>query len=568
MKSAFPLLLSALLVLTGSNKVMASDQTHADILLVNGAVYTMDSGRRWAQAIAIANGRIVFVGTDQDATKYAGSLTKLVNLNGKMVLPGFIDSHIHPVQGALEEQACYLGDFEKAESIDKTITEYAQAHKDLDWVIGSGWSLPIYGPNGPKKEALDKLVPDRPAFFISQDGHSGWANSKALEKAGINSFSPDPPNGRIEREADGRTPSGTLREGAVELVEKVAPHPTEDQERQAALDVQKKLNKLGILAVQDASVGESTLKTYAALDDANLLTMRVSACMTLHPEKGPKQIDTFKEWRSKYDGDLLSARAVKIFSDGVVETKTAAMLEPYVGGDAKDIGILNYTPAQLKWFATKLDAAGFQIHTHAIGDRAVRCALDALETAQKVNGKTNKMHHIAHLQVVHPDDIPRFRRLNVVANFQPYWAFSDKYITDLTVPILGEARMKQNYPINSVFRSGAFVVAGSDWTVTTANPLEAIQVAVTRCGIGETADKVFVPEERVSLPDILSAYTINGAYLGHWEKEIGSLEAGKSADMIVLDKNLFEVSPFDIAKTKVIWTLFKGREVYRDPEFP
>ncbi|MBX9573840.1 MAG: amidohydrolase [Candidatus Obscuribacterales bacterium] len=567
MKSAFLIMLSAFFVLTGSS-CFAADQSHADILMVNGSIYTMDPGRRWAQALAISNGRIVFVGTDQEATKFAGSLTKVVNLSGKMVLPGFIDSHIHPVQGALEEQACYLGDFEKADSIEKAITEYAQAHKSEEWVIGSGWSLPIYGPSGPKKGELDKLVPDRPAFFISQDGHSAWVNSKALEKAGINSFSPDPPNGRIEREADGRTPSGTLREGAVDVVSKIAPKPTEDQERQAALDVQKKLNKLGILAVQDASVGESTLKTYAALDDANLLTMRVSACMTLDPEKGAKQIDTFKEWRDKYDGDLLSARAVKIFSDGVVEAKTAAMLEPYSGGDAKDTGILNYTPAQLKWFATKLDAAGFQIHTHAIGDRAVRCALDAIETAQKVNGKTNKMHHIAHLEIIHPDDIQRFRRLNVVANFQPFWAYSDKYVTDLTVPILGEARMKQLYPINSLFRSGAFVVAGSDWTVTTANPLEAIQVAVTRCGLKETADKAFIPEERVSLPDILAAYTINGAYLGHWEKEMGSLEIGKSADVIVLDKNLFEISPFEIYKTKVIWTLFRGREVYRDPEFP
>lgn len=567
MKSAFLIMLSAFFVLTGSS-CFAADQSHADILMVNGSIYTMDPGRRWAQALAISNGRIVFVGTDQEATKFAGSLTKVVNLSGKMVLPGFIDSHIHPVQGALEEQACYLGDFEKADSIEKAITEYAQAHKSEEWVIGSGWSLPIYGPSGPKKGELDKLVPDRPAFFISQDGHSAWVNSKALEKAGINSFSPDPPNGRIEREADGRTPSGTLREGAVDVVSKIAPKPTEDQERQAALDVQKKLNKLGILAVQDASVGESTLKTYAALDDANLLTIRVSACMTLDPEKGAKQIDTFKEWRDKYDGDLLSARAVKIFSDGVVEAKTAAMLEPYSGGDAKDTGILNYTPAQLKWFATKLDAAGFQIHTHAIGDRAVRCALDAIETAQKVNGKTNKMHHIAHLEIIHPDDIQRFRRLNVVANFQPFWAYSDKYVTDLTVPILGEARMKQLYPINSLFRSGAFVVAGSDWTVTTANPLEAIQVAVTRCGLKETADKVFIPEERVSLPDILAAYTINGAYLGHWEKEMGSLEIGKSADVIVLDKNLFEISPFEIYKTKVIWTLFRGREVYRDPEFP
>lgn len=567
MKPVFLMILSSLLVLTGTGKVLAADQTHADIVLVNGAVYTMDSGRRWAQAVGITNGRISFVGTDQEAVKHAGTLTHVINLRGKMVLPGFIDSHIHPVQGALEEQECFLSDFEKEESIVTAISEYAAAHKDEPWLLGSGWQLPIFGEKGPKKELLDKLVPNQPAYIISQDGHSAWVNSKALELAGITAFSPDPPSGRIERQQDGRTPSGTLRESAMALVAKLLPPVSDEKKRDAALRVQKKLNSMGILAVQDASVDESILKAYESLDSANLLTMHVSACMTLDPFKGEKQIDTLRQWRAKYDGNLLSARSVKIFSDGVVEAKTAAMLEPYLKGDGKESGTLNLTPVQFKWYATKLDAAGFQIHIHAIGDRAVRTALDSLETAQKVNGKTDKRHHIAHLEVIQPDDIKRFRQLNVAANFQPFWAYRDKYMSDLTEPFLGEARTKMLYPIGSMFRSGAQVVAGSDWTVSTANPLDAIQVAVTRTGLNEGADKSFLPEERASLPDILAAYTINGAYLGHWENEIGSIEPGKYADLIILDKNLFDVPPSEIHNCKVLWTLFRGREVYRNMSF-
>lgn len=562
------LFMSCLLWTVGAPAQAAPEQqTHADIVLVNGSVYTMDASRRWAQAIAISNGRIAFVGTDQDAVKYAGPLSNIINLKGKLVLPGFIDSHIHPIDGALEEAGCYLADLENPETIKKTIKEFAKEHPDDKWIQGSGWALPAFGPKGPEKKLLDELVPDRPAYMVSQDGHSGWANSKALELAGINSFSPDPAGGRIERLGESKEPNGTLRESACELVAKLIPKPTEDEYREAALRVQKKLNGLGIVGVQDACAGESELKAYASLDDSNLLTMRVSAAMMLNADKGESQIATLKDWRDKYDGNTLSVRAIKIFSDGVVEAKTAALLEPYLGGAKDDRGILELSPSLFKWYACKLDGAGFQIHVHAIGDRAVRTALDAIETAQKINGRSDKRHHIAHLELIDAKDMNRFRDLGVTANFQAFWAFRDKYVSEMTEPILGPERSKRLYPINSVFKTGAVVVGGSDWTVTTANPLDAIQVAVTRCGLEENPDKVFLPEERVSLPEILSAYTINGAYLAHWERETGSLEAGKSADLIVLDKNLFSIDPREIHKTKILWTLFQGRPVHRDPNF-
>lgn len=545
----------------------SDQQTHADIVLVNGAIYTMDSARRWAQAIAISNGRIAFVGTDQDAVRFAGPLSNVVNLHGKMVLPGFIDSHIHPIDGEIEESGLNLNNFENIDSVKRAISDYVKEHPSDKWVNGSGWSLPIFGPAGPNKKLLDELVSDRPAYIGSQDGHSAWANSKALDLAGIKELTPDPAGGRIERLAGSKEPSGCLRESACEMVSKLVPKPSPDEYREAALKVQKRLNSLGITSVQDACAAEEELKAYASLDDSNLLSMRVSAAMMLRADKGEDQIKTFKELREKYDGNALSVRSVKIFADGVIESKTAAMLEPYIGGDGKETGILEFAPNLFKWYACKLDDAGFQIHVHAIGDRAVRTALDAIEIAQRLNGRSDKRHHIAHLEVVDAKDINRFRDLNITANFQSFWAFRDKYVSDLTEPILGADRCKHLYPINSIFKSGATVVGGSDWTVTTANPLDAIQVAVTRCGLDETPDKVFLPDERVSLPEILAAYTINGAWLGHWERETGSLEAGKSADLIILDKNLFAVEPKDIHNAKVLWTLFKGRVVYRDPNF-
>ncbi len=545
----------------------SDQQTHADIVLVNGSIYTMDSSRRWAQAVAISNGRIAFVGTDQDAVRFAGPLSNVVNLHGKMVLPGFIDSHIHPIDGEIEESGLCLNDYESVDSIKRVIKEYAKEHPDDKWIIGAGWSLPTFGPAGPGKMLLDELVPDRPAFIRSQDGHSAWANSRALEMSGVKELTPDPKGGRIERLADGKEPSGCLRESACELISVLTPKPSADEYREAALKVQKRLNAFGITGVQDACASEDELKAYASLDDSNLLSMRVSAAMMLRADKGEEQIKAFKDFRDKYDGNGLTVRAVKIFADGVIESKTAAMLEPYLGGDGKELGILEFAPNLFKWYACKLDDAGFQIHVHAIGDRAVRTALDAIEIAQRLNGRSDKRHHIAHLELIDAKDINRFRDANITANFQSFWAFRDDYISKLTEPILGPERCKHLYPINSLLKSGATVVGGSDWNVTTANPLDAIQVAVTRCGLNETADKVFLPEERASLPEILAAYTINGAWLGHWERETGSIEAGKSADLIILDKNLFSIDPKEIHNTKVLWTLFKGRVVHRDPNF-
>ncbi len=552
-----------------SGAARATEQTHADLIIDNAFIYTMDGARSIAQCMAIANGKIAFVGSNADAAPFAGPMTRIVDMSGKMILPGFHDSHAHPATGYLEQQGCDLAELQTKEQILKTVATYVKDHPDITWVTGGGWSLPIFPDASPQKEELDKVVPDKPACLISQDGHSAWLNSKALEAAKITAQTADPVNGKIERQNGNREPSGTLRESAIKLVKDVAPTPTEADYRNAVLEVQKEFNKYGIVAVQDAGADETMLKAYASLDDSNLLTMRVHASMIVEPGDADPRIAELKRWRDKYDGKTLRVNSVKLWCDGVIETETAALLEPYLSEKKteRNTGMLNFPQEVLNAVIARLDAEGFQIHIHAIGDAAVRASLNGHAYAQTNNGWRDRRHHIAHLELIHPDDFNRFRDMNIIANYQPFWAYRDKYITEQTEPKLGPVRSRRLYQIASMIRSGAVVVAGSDWNVTTQNPLDAIQVAVTRCALDAAPGTVFMPEEKTTLPEILACYTINGAYLSKTEKETGSIEVGKSADIVVLDRNLFTVPFNQIHKAKVLLTLFRGREVYRAPTY-
>jgi hypothetical protein len=278
------------------------------------------------------------------------------------------------------------------------------------------------------------------------------------------------------------------------------------------------------------------------------------------------QIPRLIELRKKYQGRRLRANTVKIFADGVIEAHTAALLEPYLD-QPDNRGKANWEPDAFNQLVTALDREGFQIHVHAIGDRAIRLALDAFEAARAANGSRDSRHHIAHLELIHPQDWPRFRRLGVIANFQPLWAWADPYITQLTEPILGPERSRWLYPIASLVKTGALMVGGSDWSVSSMNPLDAMQVAITRRGLTDAAGPAWIPEERVDLPTMIAGYTINGAYVNFQETETGSIEVGKAADLIVLDRNLFEIPAPEIHRVKVLLTRLAGKEVFRDPTF-
>jgi len=541
----------------------AKDSNPADLVLLHGEIYTVDSSRSWAQALAVRQGRIVFVGTDAEAKKWIGPATQQVDLHGRMVLPGFHDSHVHLAGGGIELEECNLNGLTTQDEVVSAIRKYAETHPNKKWIRGGGWPLTLYGGN-PTKDLLDSIVPDRPVLLDAFDGHSTWANSKALTIAGITRETPDPPRGRIERDEKTGEPSGTLRESASQLVVKKAPAYSHDDFVAGLRRGMKIANSFGITSVHEARVVDEHLNAFAELDRKGELTVRAVGSMHYDPGRGLTQVPRFVEWRKKYNGKRFRATAVKIFQDGVIESRTAALLQPYLGGKEEERGLLNVELEDLKPLAAELDRLGLQIHVHAIGDRAVQTTLDALEFARMQNGVRDSRHHIAHLQLVDPLEIRRFRKLGVIANFQPLWAFADTYIEEMTLPLLGPERSRWLYPLRSVANTGAVLVSGSDWPVTSMNPLEAIQVGVTRRDPALPGGEAFIPEERVDLPQMIASYTIHGAYLSFQEKETGSLEAGKLADFIILNCNLFDVPAAEIHKVKVQATYLEGTPVFQD----
>lgn len=536
----------------------------ADTVFRGGAVYTVDATRRWAEAVALKSGRIVFVGTDAGVAAWIGPDTRVIDMKGKMLLPGFHDSHVHLVGGGLEMGECNINGLTTVEQIQAALRTYAEQHPEKAWIRGGGWPLTLFDGN-PPKEILDKIVPDRPVILDAFDGHSSWINSKALQIAGITKDTPDPPRGRIERDPQTGEPTGTLRESAGRLVIAKIPLYTPEEYVLGLRRGLEMASRFGITSVQEASVRDTHLQAFATLDRSNELTVRAVGAMRIDPEKIAIQVPQFVEWRTKFLSPRFRPTAVKIFQDGVIESRTAALLEPYLGGEER--GWLNLEPEVLKPLAADLDRLGFQIHIHAIGDRAIQSAFDALEFARDRNGRRDSRHHIAHIQLFDPADINRFRRLDVVANFQPLWASADDYIVKMTEPFLGPQRSRWLYPIRSVANTGAMIVGGSDWSVTSMNPLDAIQVAVTRRGIKDGPGPAWIPDEIVDLPLMLAAYTINGAYVNFQENETGSIEVGKAGDLIVLDRNLFEIPRHEIHLAKVLMTLLDGKEVFRAAEF-
>ena len=534
----------------------------ADLVFRRAAVYTMDAARSWASAVAVRNGRIVYVGSDSLPPGLLGPNTEVVDLRGKMVLPGFQDGHVHPISSGVELGECALDDLTTGAAIADSIRSCARTQRDQPWVRGGGWQLPVFKNANPSAQLLDQAVPDRPAFFYAADGHSAWVNSKALALAGITRATPDPPHGRIERDPRTGEPSGTLREEAIALVAAVVP-PRTDAELSAGLArAQKLANSFGITTIFSAATDEAGLRAYSAADRSGALTLRVIAALSLGDPLADSLLPKLIELRSRSTGPRLRPSAVKLFADGVIESRTAALLAPYL--DRKgDSGTPVYDPAALKDLAVALDRDGFQIHVHAIGDRAIRMTLDAFAYARARNGAHDARHAITHLQLIDSADVSRFRDLGVVANFQALWANGDEYLTDLTEPALGPRRSRWLYPIASVVRSGAVVSGGSDWSVSSLNPLDAIETGITHRSPGDDSGQPWNPAELVDLATMLAMYTINAAYAHHLERETGSIEVGKLADLIVLDRNLFEIPVAEIHSVRVLRTLLEGKTIFQ-----
>lgn len=546
----------------------------ADFLFKGGKVFTSTAVRRPATAVAVSGERIIAVGNDE-LLDLAGPQTEIIDLNGKLLTPGFQDSHVHAVWGGLDMIRCDLSTESTREGYLSKLAKYAKANPEKEWILGGGWSMAVFPGGTPVKEDLDAIIADRPVFLPNRDGHGAWVNSRALELAGLNSDTPDPSDGRIERNPDG-SPSGTLHEGAMSLVNRLLPPTSPEDYLRALLIGQQYLHSLGVTGWQDAILGDygdagDATPAYLEAANSGQLTARVVGALWWDRTRGLEQIPELVERRNAGKAGRFAATSVKIMQDGVAENFTAAMLEPYCdghGGRTDNSGISFVDPKILASAVPQLDSLGFQVHFHAIGDRAVREALDAIQTARIRNGFNDNRHHIAHLQVIHPEDIPRFRQLAVIANMQSLWAALEPQMVELTLPFLGEPRSSWQYPFGDLFRSGATLAAGSDWSVSTPDPFAAIHVAVNRkAAPGQEEDEfeVFLPDQALDLSTSITAYTAGSAYLNHCD-EAGSIEAGKLADLVVLDRNPFERPKGEIGLTRVEQTFVGGQRVYSAAE--
>ncbi len=532
-------------------------------LVIVAPVRTMDPGRPRAEAVAIRGERIAAVGSESEVRDLAGPGAEVLRLPGGLVLPGFQDAHVHPTLGGRERLRCDLRRGTGREGYREVVAAYAASHPDEPWITGGGWWMDAFPGGTPRREDLDDLVPDRPVFLENRDGHGAWVNSRALELAAIDRRTPDPPDGRIERDPATGEPTGTLHEGAMDLVEDLIPRTGTEDWIEAVLEAQAYLHSLGITAWQDAIVEPEHLEAYLALAGRGGLTARAVAALWWERDRGLEQVEDLLEQRARAAAAGLDAGTVKIMLDGVAENFTASMLEPYLDRDGEPTGnrgLRFVEPEALREAVTRLDAEGFQVHFHAIGDRAVRDALEAVAAAIGANGRRDARHHIAHIQVVHPDDVPRFAELGVVANAQAMWACHEPQMDELTVPFIGPERTPHQYPFASLARAGAPLAMGSDWSVSSPNPLLQIEVAATRVDPGHRGDEPFLPEERLDPETALEAFTRGSAFVNRLDAETGTLEPGRLADLVVLDRDPFVEGP--VGEGTVAITMVGGRVVH------
>jgi predicted amidohydrolase YtcJ len=576
----------------------------AELVFAGGAVYTADASRRRvvpaaaadgrpASAVAVVGGRIEVIGNaaDGEIQDLIGPATEVVDLRGRALLPGFQDAHVHPAFAGITMIGCNLMGSGSLDEALARISDFARQHPDREWIAGSGWRMEWFPGGTPDRQTLDAVTDGRPAYLSNRDGHGAWANTRALELAGIDARTPDPADGRIERELDGG-PQGTLHEGAANLVGRLLPDLAVEERLVGLLLAQQHMHARGITAWQDAIVGDylgspDPLPVYLAAAASGQLTARVEGALWWDRTRGGEQLPDILTRRERGRAPRFRANTVKIMQDGVAENFTAGMLEPYLdptGCHEHGSGLSYVDPAALRDYVSQLDALGFQVHLHAIGDRAVREALDAIEAARAANGgphdgdlgdhgnapdtygvsSRDNRHHIAHLQVVHPDDVPRFAALDVTANMQGLWAAHEPQMDELTIPFIGPERTQRQYVFGDLLRSGARLAAGSDWAVSSANPLRAIHVAVNRSlqgAIGPDAEP-FLPSQSLELAAALAAYTIGSAYVNHLDDDTGSIERGKLADLVVLDRDPFTHPVAEIGSTGVLATYVQGEPVY------
>jgi predicted amidohydrolase YtcJ len=518
----------------------------AAAVVLHGNIYTLDDAHPWARALVIDNGRIAYVGDEASALAFAGKGARSIDAGAGLVLPGFHDSHTHPMTSGMTLLRCRLQGLTTEEQVSAAVRSCAAQGKGT-WLLGSGWSPGSFAAD---RRKLDALVPDRPALFTTEDGFAAWANSKALEAANVRGATVE----GVERDSRTHEPTGILRDEAVGFVKRRAPRPSEAEYREALRRATAMANRFGITSLVEAAVDAPVVEAYRAADLAGELTVRAVLAQRVDAERGPEQIVAMRALRDRAKGRRLRADAAKFFLDGEIDRHTAAMLAPYAG--SADRGQLMVPEAKLDALVRALDAEDFLIHMHVMGDRAMRAGLDALERAARFNGARDRRHQLAHIGVLDPADLPRFARMSVTADLQPLFASPGDPALEPAAAALGPTRARWLYPLASIRKAGGRVVASSDWPSTSMNPFEAIEAAVLRA-----------PPETSTLREMLAAYTRDAAWAAREDALDGVIAVGRAADLVVLDRNLFEVPAKAIHETRVLITLLDGEPVYRDPGF-
>jgi predicted amidohydrolase YtcJ len=550
----------------------------ADLLFVldepsSGSIWT-GTGHD-TDAVAVAGGRVVGLGTE--ARERRGPRTEVVELDGKALLPGFRDGHLHPLDGGAETLDCDLVDSGDVDEVLRRLAAFDRDRPDDPWLLGYGYPPEILPHGVGRASLLDGVVGGRPVALWSSDHHMVWVNSAALARAGITAGTDDPPRGTIVRDGDGH-PVGTLLEEAEKLLDPHLPPRGVEKESRGFDAGLARMAAAGIVWGQDAWTWPERLASYQVVADAGRLTADLDLACRVEVDTWREQRSTFEDARADaaaalarraadgVPGGRLTSTTVKFFVDGVIEGGTGFLTEPYCAfGDqhrGHDHGIANWEPGELAEAAAAMDAAGFQLHLHAIGDAAVRMALDAVEEVATRNGPADRRAVVAHTHLVHPDDLPRFRTLGVIANFEPLWAQPNEIMTALTEPRLGPERRRWQYPIGSLVRQGAHVSFGSDWPVSSHRPLEGIAVAVTRRRPRDAEGEVFLPEQRIGRDDAFAAYTAGSAYQARDEREAGMLAVGQRADLVVTTEDVLRVPAHELGDVEVEATYLQGRRVH------
>ena len=537
-----------------------SDDGPVDLIIVNGKVFTGEESL--AEAVAVQGNKVLRVGTNREIQRLARAQTTVIDAKGGSVLPGFNDAHVHMMSGGLSLDQLSLSEATTIESVKETLKAWAEANPAHDWIRGRGWLYAPFGDGLPTRQMLDQLVPDRPAYLVSYDGHTGWANTAALQRAGITRATAAPVNGAIVKDADGQ-PTGVLKEAAMSLMSQALPVPSREDKLAALRAAVVEANRVGITSVQNAGGSADDLDLYDELRKSGELTVRVYQALSVDPAATTEDLDQLELARERFQDDpLLKTGAVKLMADGVVETRTAAMLEPYTGSDER--GELRASAADFSRLVSELDARGWQVMTHAIGDAAIREVLDAYEAARAANPapERGRRHRVEHLETPDPDDVPRFGALGVVASLQPAHGQPPDPAGPWASP-LGPERTARGWMSGSLLRGGAPLAYGSDWPVVPLDPLRGIFVAVNRTSFEGEPDGGWMPEERLSLREAIRAFTSGAAWASFDELRKGSLERDMLADIVILSADVFALPPDRLLEAEVVMTIMDGKVVFK-----